>query len=52
MAACALLDKTPDPTTQQIRNSMDSVYCRCTGYSRIEESYRAAIALARKTASA
>ena len=48
MAACALLEKTPDPTHAQIRNSMDSVYCRCTGYSRIEESYHEAIALARK----
>jgi aerobic-type carbon monoxide dehydrogenase small subunit (CoxS/CutS family) len=27
---------------------MDSVYCRCTGYARIEESYREAIAIARK----
>jgi aerobic-type carbon monoxide dehydrogenase small subunit (CoxS/CutS family) len=48
MAACALLEKNPDPTTEQIRNSMDSVYCRCTGYCRIEESYREAIALSRK----
>ena len=48
MAACALLAKTPNPTPEQIRNSMDSVYCRCTGYARIEASYREAIALARK----
>lgn len=48
MAACALLDKTPNPTTEQIRNSMDSVYCRCTGYVKIEDSYREAIALARQ----
>ena len=48
MAACALLEKTAEPTDEQIRASMDSVYCRCTGYCRIAEAYREAIALARK----
>ena len=50
MAACALLEKTPQPTEDQIRASMDSVYCRCTGYSRIAEAYREAVTLARKAA--
>jgi aerobic carbon-monoxide dehydrogenase small subunit len=45
MAACALLEKYPQPTAQQIRASVDSVYCRCTGYVRIEEAYREAIRL-------
>ena len=35
MAACALLEKTPQPTDAEIRASVDSVYCRCTGYSHI-----------------
>jgi len=48
MAACALLEKHPDPTDEEIRASADSVYCRCTGYVRILEAYREAIALARK----
>ena len=52
MAACALLEKTTAPTDEQIRASMDSVYCRCTGYVRIAEAYREAVALARKTAKA
>jgi carbon-monoxide dehydrogenase small subunit len=47
MAACALLEKNPDPTEEQIRASVDSVYCRCTGYVRIAEAYREAIALAK-----
>ncbi len=47
MAACALLDKTPDPSDAQIRASMDGVYCRCTGYARIAESYTEAVRLAR-----
>ena len=50
MAACALLERTPDPTEEEIRASADSVYCRCTGYVRILEAYREAIALARKGA--
>ena len=47
MAACALLEKTPAPTDEQIRVSVESVYCRCTGYVRIEAAYREAVALAR-----
>jgi aerobic-type carbon monoxide dehydrogenase small subunit (CoxS/CutS family) len=47
MAACALLEKTAEPTDEQIRISMDSVYCRCTGYVRIAEAYREAVLLAR-----
>lgn len=48
MAACALLEKTAEPTDEQIRNSVDSVYCRCTGYVRIAEAYKEAVVLARK----
>ena len=47
MAACALLERTPDPTDEEIRASVDSVYCRCTGYVRIIEAYREAVALAK-----
>jgi carbon-monoxide dehydrogenase small subunit len=47
MAACALLEKTPDPSDGEIRASADSVYCRCTGYVRILEAYREAIAIAK-----
>jgi aerobic-type carbon monoxide dehydrogenase small subunit (CoxS/CutS family) len=48
MAACALLEKNPQPSEEAIRASIDSVYCRCTGYVRIAEAYQEAIALARK----
>ncbi|MBI2296289.1 MAG: (2Fe-2S)-binding protein [Betaproteobacteria bacterium] len=51
MAACALLEKNSNPTDEEIRASMDSVYCRCTGYARIEQAYREAIALMRKAKS-
>ena len=48
VAACALLEKNPEPDDEEIRASVDSVYCRCTGYVRIVEAYREAIALRRK----
>jgi aerobic-type carbon monoxide dehydrogenase small subunit (CoxS/CutS family) len=48
MAACALLEKNPQPSEEEIRASIDSVYCRCTGYVRIAEAYQEAMALARK----
>ena len=48
MAACALLERTPYPSDEEIRASTDSVYCRCTGYVRILEAYKEAVALAQK----
>lgn len=52
MQACSLLEKNPDPSEEAIRESVDSVYCRCTGYARIVEAYREAIRLARAAAKA
>jgi aerobic-type carbon monoxide dehydrogenase small subunit (CoxS/CutS family) len=48
MAACALLETNPQPSEEEIRASIDSVYCRCTGYVRIMDAYKEAIVLARK----
>lgn len=48
MAACALLERNPRPSEAEIRDSIDSVYCRCTGYVRIAEAYQEAIVLAAK----
>ena len=45
VAACALLERNPRPTDAEIRDSIDSVYCRCTGYVRIAEAYKEAMAL-------
>jgi carbon-monoxide dehydrogenase small subunit len=45
MACVALLERNPRPANAEIIESIDSVYCRCTGYARIEEAYREAIAL-------
>ncbi|HTP94229.1 MAG TPA: (2Fe-2S)-binding protein [Burkholderiales bacterium] len=50
MAACALLEKTLEPSELEIDQAIDSVYCRCTGYVRIRQAYRDAIGRMRKAA--
>jgi aerobic-type carbon monoxide dehydrogenase small subunit (CoxS/CutS family) len=45
MALRALLDRDPDPDEEQIRQTVDGNYCRCTGYVKILDSARAAVAL-------
>ena len=35
MTAAQLLERTPDPTEDQIRAALDGNYCRCTGYHNI-----------------
>lgn len=38
MAAKALLDETPVPTPQEIKEALSGNLCRCTGYVKIIES--------------
>lgn len=38
LAAISLLEKTPDPTLDQIRAGLAGNLCRCTGYMRIFEA--------------
>jgi aerobic-type carbon monoxide dehydrogenase small subunit (CoxS/CutS family) len=42
MQAVALLEKTPRPTPEQVREGMNGVLCRCGTYSRIEAAVRRA----------
>jgi carbon-monoxide dehydrogenase small subunit len=35
LAAVHLLNGTPEPTTQEIREGLSGNLCRCTGYSQI-----------------
>jgi carbon-monoxide dehydrogenase small subunit len=42
MAAKALLDENPAPSTEQIKEWMTGNLCRCTGYYKILESIQAA----------
>lgn len=42
MSAKALLDKNPTPSEQEIREGIAGNFCRCTGYTKIIESIKAA----------
>jgi len=42
LAAKALLDEKPDPSDEEIRKGLEGNFCRCTGYTKIIESVRAA----------
>ncbi|MBN1254047.1 MAG: (2Fe-2S)-binding protein [Deltaproteobacteria bacterium] len=39
----ALLDENPNPTDEEIRRDMAGNFCRCTGYTKIFESIKAAV---------
>jgi carbon-monoxide dehydrogenase small subunit len=45
MATKALLDGNPDPTDDEIKEGLLGNLCRCTGYYKIIEAVRAAVAL-------
>lgn len=38
MTAVALLEQNPDPSPEEIRQGMNSVYCRCGTYTRIRKA--------------
>ena len=40
MASCALLERTPNPTEEQIRHDLSSNLCMCTGYVQIVEAVK------------
>ncbi|GHH77156.1 hypothetical protein GCM10018793_24530 [Streptomyces sulfonofaciens] len=44
MALRALLDADPEPDEERIREVVDGNYCRCTGYVKILDSAREAVA--------
>jgi carbon-monoxide dehydrogenase small subunit len=41
----ALLDATKSPTNEEIKKGLEGNFCRCTGYTKIIESVRAAVHL-------
>ncbi len=43
LAAKALLDKNPDPSSEEIKEGIQGNLCRCTGYEQIVESIAAAV---------
>ncbi len=44
MSAKALLDRNPHPTEEEIKVAISGNLCRCTGYVKIVEAIKAAIA--------
>ena len=42
MSAIDLLQRTPNPTDEQIRTGLEGNLCRCTGYQNIVKAVRAA----------
>ncbi|HKP18762.1 MAG TPA: (2Fe-2S)-binding protein [Gaiellaceae bacterium] len=48
LAAQVLLEETPDPTDEQIREHLSGNVCRCTGYTGIVASVREAARLLRE----
>jgi carbon-monoxide dehydrogenase small subunit len=42
MSAKALLDANPQPTEEEIKEGIAGNFCRCTGYTKIIESIKAA----------
>ena len=40
MTACALLQRNPDPSEEEIRQAISGNLCRCTGYVNIVKSIR------------
>lgn len=38
LSAKALLDRSPDPSTQEIRDALSGNLCRCTGYTKMIEA--------------
>ena len=47
VTAKALLDVNPNPTRDQIKESLSGVLCRCTGYQQIFEAVEEAVAQGR-----
>ncbi len=42
LSAKVLLDQNPNPTDEEIRKGLEGNFCRCTGYTKIIESVKAA----------
>ncbi|WP_431276127.1 (2Fe-2S)-binding protein [Variovorax ureilyticus] len=38
MTSCAMLEKNPQPTADEVRHGLNGNLCRCTGYTQIVES--------------
>ncbi len=48
LATKALLDRTPDPSEQEIRRWLANQLCRCTGYDKVVRAVRRAVGMLRE----
>ena len=46
MTAAAFLEQNPNPNPEEIRQAMNSIYCRCGTYYRIRKAVERAAELA------
>ena len=44
LSACALIERNPRPTDEQVRAGLEGNLCRCTGYTNIVKAVQAAAA--------
>ena len=44
MSACALIERNPKPTDEQVRVGLEGNMCRCTGYTNIVKAVQTAAA--------
>ena len=44
LSARALLDRTPNPSREEIQKALSGNLCRCTGYTQIIEAVETAVA--------
>jgi aerobic carbon-monoxide dehydrogenase small subunit len=52
MAAADLLERTTEPSDEEIRHAIEGNFCRCTGYHNIVAAIREAAAVTRAAAAA
>ncbi len=50
ISAKGLIDKTPDPTPEEVKDALKNNICRCTGYKKIEDAVLLAAKLLRENA--
>ena len=48
MSAAGLLNRTPDPTEEEIRVALSGNICRCSGYVQIVAAVKAAAQILRQ----
>jgi isoquinoline 1-oxidoreductase alpha subunit len=48
MTAAALLESTPEPSDEEVRQAMNGHLCRCGTYARVEQAVQLAVQISKK----